>query len=361
MKNQNLIEFGTSSCGIREHVENIRKWAHRWLRLGWLQVWETFNFSPSHVHTSAESAPCKAPISPLLGPAWPSAASHLPLAFTYLRTFPIWWRRYVQIMFPTLEANLQASCYFVYFGTWFLRSLLRFFLLCFSSLTSEGWWLTLWLVTDIWWHCARGDHSSSATLVLVHLFHCSLAPVSEHPCISKSFIQILRLQFCRAGLPAAVAALAFLATCWPYDQDAPTYPNGDLTLLFNATYATRILNEHSYISIHAILLIVKFHTCHPYMPFCAPLGCHMAMKAWKVGHDVGCPRTPRTQLSYGPATGCFGSDDRDISWLYQFTMGASLHNNLDFNWLHAPAAQPDGTVPAEWIWENQRTCNIRAT
>ena len=135
----------------------------------------------------------------------------------------------------------------------------------------------------------------------------------------------------------------------------------DLILPFNATYATRILNEHSYISIHAILLIVKFHTCHPYMPFCAPLGCHMAMKAWKVGHDVGCPRTPRTQLSYGPATGCFGSDDRDISWLYQFTMGASLHNNLDFNWLHAPAAQPDGTVPAEWIWENQRTCNIRAT
>jgi hypothetical protein len=219
------------------------------------------------------------------------------------------------------------------------------------------------VVTDIMvgdWHmvtlCARRPF-----LVLVNLFHCSLAPVSEHPCISKSFIQILRLQFCRAGLPAAVAALAFLATCWPYDQDAPTYPNGDLTLLFNATYATRILNEHSYISIHAILLIVKFHTCHPYMPFCAPLGCHMAMKAWKVGHDVGCPRTPRTQLSYGPATGCFGSDDRDISWLYQFTMGASLHNNLDFNWLHAPAAQPDGTVPAEWIWENQRTCNIRAT
>ena len=194
---------------------------------------------------------------------------------------------------------------------------------------------------EIIWNCAPGDHSSSATLVLVHLFHCSLAPVSEHPCISKSFIQILRLQFCRAGLPAAVQNIPMVI--WPFCS------------------MQHMLNEHSYISIHAILLIVKFHTCHPYMPFCAPLGCHMAMKAWKVGHDVGCPRTPRTQLSYGPATGCFGSADRDISWLYQFTMGASLHNNLDFNWLHAPAAQPDGTVPAEWIWENQRTCNIRAT
>ena len=245
MKNQNLIEFGTSSCGIREHVENIRKWAHRWLRLGWLQVWETFNFRPSHVHTSAESAPCKAPISPLLGPAWPSAASHLPLAFTYLRTFPIWWRRYVQIMFPTLDANLQASCYLVYFGTWFLRSLLRFFLRCFSSLTSEGWWLTLWLVTDIWWHCARGDHSSSATLVLVHLFHCSLAPVSEHPCISKSFIQILRLQFCRAGLPAAV----HISQWW-----------------FDPSVQCNICNSYPQWT------FIHIHTCHPayskvpYMP-----------------------------------------------------------------------------------------------
>ena len=241
MKNQNLIEFGTSSCGIREHVENIRKWAHRWLRLGWLQVWETFNFRPSHVHTSAESAPCKAPISPLLGPAWPSAASHLPLAFTYLRTFPIWWRRYVQIMFPTLDANLQASCYFVYFGTWFLRSLLRFFLLCFSSLTSEGgdwhygWWLTY------------GDIVRVATIQAQQLWYLSTCSTAASP------------QFLSTRASARASSKSSASnSAGPACQQLFTYPNGDLTLLFNATYAQ--------------WTFIHIHTCHPadskvpYMP-----------------------------------------------------------------------------------------------
>ena len=67
------------------------------------------------------------------------SASHLPLAFTYLRTFPIWWHICADHV-PNIGRKSPS--------TWFLRSLLRFFLLCFSSLTSEGgdwhygWWLT---------------------------------------------------------------------------------------------------------------------------------------------------------------------------------------------------------------------------
>ena len=65
------------------------------------------------------------------------------------------------------------------------------------------------------------------------------------------------------------------------------YPDLSLPFnMFNATYATRILNEF----IHAILLIVDAVLTdvgsNQGPTFRAPRGCHMAMEAWKVGHGT---------------------------------------------------------------------------
>ena len=132
----------------------------------------------------------------------------------------------------------------------------------------RGWWLTLWLVTDIWWNMMKlYEIVRPATIQAQQLWYLSTCSTAASP------------QFLSTRASARASSKSSASnSAGPACQQLFTYPNGDLTLLFNATYATRILNEHSYISIRAL------HHLGPDILCPTGVCMHMAMKAWKVGH-----------------------------------------------------------------------------
>ena len=135
----------------------------------------------------------------------------------------------------------------------------------------RGWWLTLWLVTDIWWHCAPGDH-------FWYLSTCSTAASPQFLSTRASARASSKSSASNSAGPACQQLLQHLRF-WPrvvhmiyMSSYAPTYPNGAVWVCagslsgFDPSVQCNICNSYPQWT------FIHIHTCHPadskvpYMP-----------------------------------------------------------------------------------------------